>query len=336
LAILRYPLEPPVPGNKSDNALLGETGAIDYVCFQRQRIAYSDKSGTKYYGRSFPDTNRIELNRDDNRVYIAMPKALSTAYQPQYRQVDVGALGIATLSAMGGDMTTKAITEAVQGAAAAGLPEFATGALATAISGFNQLGGLQGNLDASSIQALTRGRVFNPFKEQVFNSMAFRTHTFSFKLFSRSMDEAKEIRQIIDYFKVGATPRVTGTDNFDFETDKKDAKPISDIYSNSDAKLAAQNRYFEVPDSFEIKFIRVNPNGTAEESTDSFLHFKIHPSVCTQINVNYTPDGQYTSFKQLSSQGGSSDLMVHVPAIELSLQFSETKLITQEDALRGF
>jgi hypothetical protein len=335
LAILRYPLEPPVPGNKSDNALLGETGAVDYVCFQRQRIAYSDKSGTKYYGRAFPDTNRIELNRDDNRVYLAMPKALSTAYQPQYRQVDVGALGIAALSAMGGDMTTKSITDAVTGAAAAGLPEFATGGLSQAIGGFNQLGGLQGNIDASSIQALTRGRVFNPFKEQVFNSMAFRTHSFNFKLFSRSMDEAKEIRQIIDYFKQGAMPRVTGTDSFDFETGEgKDA--VSDVFSNADAKLAAKNRFFEVPDSFAIKFIRINPNGSMEETTDSFLHFKMHPSVITTINVNYTPDGQYTSFKRLSKQSGVEDLMVHVPAIELSLQFAETKLITAEDAGKGF
>lgn len=335
MAILRYPLNPPVPGSKSDNALVGETGAIDYVCFQRQRISYKDKGGTKYYGRAFPDTNRIELNRDPNRVYLAMPKQLSTSYQPQYRQVDVGAAGIAALSAMGGDMTTKSITDAVTGAAAAGLPEFATGGLATAINGFNQLGGLQGNLDASSIQALTRGRVFNPFKEQVFSSMAFRQHNFTFKLFSRSMDEAKEIRQIIDYFKIGATPRVTGTDNFDFESGE--GKPaISDIFSNADAQLAAKNRYFEVPDSFEIKFIRINPDGSAEETTDSFLHFKIHPSVCTTVSVNYTPDGQYTSFKRLSAQSGSGDLMVHVPAIELTLQFSETKLITAEDTNRGY
>jgi len=149
------------------------------------------------------------------------------------------------------------------------------------------------------------------------------------------MDEAKEIRQIIDYFKQGAMPRVTGTDSFDFESGEGKA-PVSDVFSNADAKLAAKNRFFEVPDSFAIKFIRINPNGSMEETTDSFLHFKMHPSVITSINVNYTPDGQYTSFKRLSKQSGVEDLMVHVPAIELTLTFAETKLITAEDAGKGF
>ena len=324
-------MTPPVSGG-ADKAYAGETGAIDYISFQRHRIRYDDKAGTKYYGRAFPDSNRLKVENNERRVYLAMPKTLQTSYQPQYRQVDVGALGISALAAMGGDTKVGSITEAVQGAAAAGLPEFATGALAQAISGFNQLGGLQGNLDASSIQALTRGRVFNPFKEQVFNSMAFRTHTFNFKLFSRSYEEAKEIRQIIDYFKIGATPRVTGTDNFDFN-DAPEGQSIDGIFTNSDAKLAASNRYFEVPDSFAIKFIRVNPYGTMEDNTESFLHFKMHPSVITSINVNYTPDGQYTSFKKVE---GGKDLMVHVPAIDLTLTFAETKLITQFDTVRGY
>ena len=40
-----------------------------------------------------------------------MPKTLQTSYQPQYRQVDVGALGISALAAMGGDTKVGSITE---------------------------------------------------------------------------------------------------------------------------------------------------------------------------------------------------------------------------------
>ena len=64
--------------------------------------------------------------------------------------------------------------------------------------------------------------------------------------------------------------------------------------------------------------------------TQRGLHFKIHPSFCTGVGVNYTPDGQYTSFK------GIGDKQVNVPAINLSLQFTETRLINKQDIEDGF
>jgi hypothetical protein len=62
------------------------------------------------------------------------------------------------------------------------------------------------------------------------------------------------------------------------------------------------------------------------------LHFKIHPSVCTGININYTPDGQYTAFRSAQS----IDSGVAVPAIDLTLQFTELKLVTGQDIQEEF
>jgi hypothetical protein len=329
--IFVYPLTTPVAGGDTAPEADGATTAIDYVMFQRQRINYKD-SQRKYFGRAFPETNTLQLNTDKDRAYIAMPKSLQTQYQPQYKQIDVGVAGVAALTSLGGDLSVETVAQTVSDAAGAALPEFASNTLAEAIGGFNQLLGLGGGLDANSIQALTRGRVFNPFKEQVFQSMAFRTHNFNFKLVSRSEAEARRVRDIINYFKQGATPEVGGAKfNPGEGGGESSGEALSTLFGGETGSKLTSNRFLTVPDSFNIKFTRMAADGSGVISeSNNQLHFKIHPSVCSGISVNYTPDGQYTSFKNINGN------MIQVPAIDLSLTFTELKLITQQDIAQGF
>tara|TARA_Y100000004_G_scaffold129430_1_gene145900 strand:- start:804 stop:1784 length:981 start_codon:yes stop_codon:yes gene_type:complete len=323
--ILRYPLEAPTPGNASTLFGEGATEAIDYVCFQRSKTSYDDGG---YGGFSFPSsTGTAKREPNDKRVYMAMPKTLQTGFAPRYKQIDLGVMGAAALTAMnadlGGDM--KELAQTISDAADAALPEFAAGAIAEVTNGLAQAGGLAGGLDASSIQALTKGRVFNPFKEQVFSGLDFRTHNFTFKLLSRTETEAKRVQDIINYFKFGALPSIGGTENSGGSDD-------GGTFASALSGLNSQ-RFFNVPDNFDIKFIRLKPDasgGTISTKDNDFMHFKIHPSVCTGIQINYTPDGQYTSFKSIT--GG----MVQVPAIQLGLTFAELKLVTKGDIAKGF
>ena len=62
------------------------------------------------------------------------------------------------------------------------------------------------------------------------------------------------------------------------------------------------------------------------------MHFKVEDSVCTNMAVNYTPDGQYTSFKDITSIGGS----ISVPVVQIDMSFTETKLLSQADLMAGF
>ena len=73
--------------------------------------------------------------------------------------------------------------------------------IAGVTSQLNNLAGSGGAVSADALAAVSLGKVFNPFSEQIFNSMAFRTHNFSFKLFARSMKEAQTIRKIVTYLK---------------------------------------------------------------------------------------------------------------------------------------
>jgi hypothetical protein len=261
---------------------------------------------------------------------IAMPKNIATSYSPKYRQIDLGVVGAAALQGLagGGDMNNLANT--IKDAANAALPEFTSSAGAQLLSGLAQTAGLQGGLDANSLQALNRGRIFNPFKEQIFTGIDFRTHTFDFKMVARSLPEAKEIKSIINYFKFGSVPNIGGTeDSLDFG----DAEGLDVSAAEKAFEGLAGNRFFTTPDTFDIKFVRMETNSdgnTIVSKDQDFMHFKIHPSVCTNISVNYTPDGQYTSFKTLDGKA------IQVPALTLNVQFAEMKLITKKDIKQGY
>lgn len=322
MAIYKYPLQAPVPGSGRDAD--GVSEAIDYVVFQRSSVSYDD---TGFRGYSFASSaNNAKRKPNENRVYLAMPKQLNTGYAPRYRQIDLGVAGAAALSAFGADLSgdMSSLAQIIGEGARAALPEFTANAMGQVVSSLAQAGGLQGGLDGNSIQALTRGRVFNPFKEQVFQTLDFRTHTFSFKLLSRSEEEAQRVKDIIDYFKYGSLPNIAGEET----SVKINGESNSDVAKFGEAVAGlGSNRFFTVPDTFDIKFMRVLENG---QGADNSMHFKIHPSVCTNLRVNYTPDGQYTSFRDVKGNA------VQVPAIQLDLTFAELKLVTKGDIAKGF
>jgi len=312
LANFRYPLQPPVV---SDSLADGGTDLTDYVVFQRKRILYEDNS-KGYYGLNLP-SNKVSTKKDPNRVYLAMPPQLQTAYRPGYRNVDLGVAGMA-LSILGMDVLKKGfelnkLTELVQETAGAIAPEFNAAALSGLANSASQALGLAGNIDSNAFAQLSGGKVFNPYTEQLFSNMAFRTHTFNFKMFSRSPAEAREVNRIIRYFKEGATPIIGGDD-------------------------ALSARFMEVPDKFDIKFIRLDPSsGSFTESAD--LHFKIFLSVCNGVTVNYAPDGQYNAFRSPDLGVDSSDGPVpgvQVPAVDLQLSFAETRFVSQADISKGY
>ena len=305
MTVYRYPLNPPVTGN---TAVENPTQMVDYVMFQRKRINYDDGNGTNYYGLNVPN-NKVAVENNKARIYIAMPQNLQTAYQPTYRKVDMGVMGMAMAEGLSSSDLDGVVT-ALQQAATSTIPELTTGALAQTAQGAAQMLGLAGNADANALQALTQGKVFNPYSEQLFSNMQFRTHSFSFKMFARSERESQEINNIIKYLKQGSLP----------------------IYGDSDEGKPA--RFFEVPDKFDIKFVRLSPDGkTLSDSED--LHYKIHTSVCTGVSVNYTPDGQYNAIKN-NNLGTGDDKPLQVPVVSVNCRFTETQLVTQQQIKEGF
>ncbi len=312
MTIYRYPLSPPATGNSSvDNP----TEMIDYVMFQRKRINYDDSNGSSYYGLNIPNNN-VAMEKNLDRVYINMPQNLSTQYAPTYKTVDMGVTGMAAASGLkseGFDDLAKALQQAAKDA----IPEFTASTLSEVATGAAQFLGLAGNATSNDIMSLAKGKVFNPYQEQLFSNMQFRNHMFSFKFFARSERESQEINNIIKYLKQGALP-IYGT-------------------VDADAGNNTSSRFFEIPDKFDIKFVRLDPlSGTLNSSAD--LHYKIHTSVCTGIDVNYTPDGQYNAIggRNIVSTGVGDNRPLQVPAVTVNCRFTETQLVMQSNITEGY
>lgn len=296
----RYPYRAPVESAKGRDI---PTETVDYVKFQRKTINFKG-GNSNYYGLNMPN-NKVNFDFNDNCVYVALQNQLNTAYMPAYRQSDLGIAGMALAEGITGGNKMENLVETVQNAANAALPEFTAGTFAQAAQGASQMLGLSGSVSANDILQLSKGKIFNPYTEQMFSNMQFRSHQFNFKMFARDAREAQEIGRIIAYIKEGSLPSYSGE----------------------------RGRYFEVPEKFDISFKRMDPHGKFKSDVAD-LHFKIHTSVCAGIQVNYTPDGQYTSFKQLVKEGNFAG--VHVPAVQVGLTFLETKFVTAEDVEKGF
>ena len=145
----------PVSTADGDNITDAPTEAVDYVCFKRCRMKYGT-GDNQYYGNNIPDQSKVQKDYQPNIAYIAMPPQLSTAYQAGYSKVDVGITGIAALEGIQNNDTAE-LTKTIQGAANAALPEFTNAGVASILNAFGGLLGLKGQMDANTIQALSKG-----------------------------------------------------------------------------------------------------------------------------------------------------------------------------------
>lgn len=132
-------------------------------------------------------------------------------------------------------------------------------------------------------QGIAAGLAQNPKKEQAFKNVDFRTFTFEYQFAPKSSDEARNVMNIIRAFKYHMHPEFKSEDAF----------------------------LYVYPSEFDIAYYK----GTQEN-----LHIHRHTScVLTEMNVNYTPNGVFTTF----SDGMPTQ-------INVSLTFKELMLLSKE------
>ena len=118
---------------------------------------------------------------------------------------------------------------------------------------------------AVGANVLTRstGTVINPNLELLFSGPRLRTFNFNFTLTPRSDDEAIMIRRIIRFFKRTSAPIISPAGNF-----------------------------LETPNVYLLEYIFDKDNGGQHPYLNKFK-----PCALTQFEVNYTPDGSYSTYK---------------------------------------
>ena len=169
------------------------------------------------------------------------------------------------------------------------------------------LGGMDtmaGFLDAITLDAfkikdfvsISGQRVRNPHIEFMFIGTDPRNFTFNFKFLPKNQHEVNLVTNIIHSFKFHSAPEIIGDD-----------------------KAGA---YYHYPSTFDISFFG---NGKENKRIN-----KISTCVLTNINVKYNgSEGVWTTFKKDSV--GSMPV-----SATLSLDFTETELITKEKIMKGY
>ena len=116
---------------------------------------------------------------------------------------------------------------------------------------------------AQGLFARTTGAILNPNTELLFSGPALRAFTFQFPFSPRSRDESIEVQRIIRFFKQGMAVQRT------------------------DEAL-----FLKAPNVFELKYL----NGT----TDHTFLPKIKTCALLNCSVDYTPDGNYSTYTNSS------------------------------------
>jgi len=131
------------------------------------------------------------------------------------------------------------------------------------------------------------GAAINPRNEALYNTPAQRTFTYTFDFWPRNPDEAIAVENIVKIFKYNSSPG-----------------------------LFAAGGMFDTPNYFKISYMY-------NDGPNPHLH-KIGACFCTSVDVDYTPDGQFTTF-----EGGQP---IHT---KLTVNFLEDRIVTKRDIEAG-
>jgi hypothetical protein len=251
----------------------------------------------KYEPKKFGNLTESNLGgfseRDSNRkgigyVVLPIPSGISDTNSVSWNGGDLDAA-----KAFAANVALTGITKGL-GAAADKVGEGAqaisenSGEVATGLAGL--FGAAAVGTDAGSLLSRTQGVVLNPNMELLFQGPTLRPFNFTFKMSARNSDEARQIISIIRFFKQGMSPQ-----------------------------KSASNLFLKAPHTFRVQYLHLGTNGKVHPYIG-----KIKECALQSCTVNYTPEGQYATFRD--------GVLV---SYEMTLQLQELEPVFNEDYGQG-
>ena len=230
-------------------------------------------------------------------ILMYMPEDISTGYKANWGGKAFSNIARNTLDSLGGETAMDKIKGATTAFGEAFGSALPLVGAAAIRKGIQKITG--DSLSNDDIFGALSGAILNPNTELLFESTDMRNFQLRFKLVPRNETESTSINSIINVFKRSMLPRKTVDKVFKVGTE------------------GVQNGFISVPDLCRVSFMK------AGEEHPNLPKFKM--CAITQVDVNYTPDGAYATYHDGQPV-----------AIELSLNFQETKLVFSEDIEVGF
>ena len=287
----RYPLE----------ALTETTDYLQFTIVEYQST--KQRSGGSLVGspgsrRIGPQGTKDKATKILGNIILQMPSNIQDGNAVDYGESKMNTLIGAAAGAIssGIDGAGKSVSELLQGNQEAAKAEFAKGMegaksavgtdssimdaaaqFTTAKATSAALGALGGNVSTAQLLARETGNIFNPNMELLFNGPTLRSFNFSFKMTPRSPSEAEECKNIIRSFKLNMAPKTKNT-----------------------GSIGGSGVFLKTPNVFELRYKK----GGGEHP---FLH-KFKQCFLTNISVNYTGEGVYTTYDDATPVSMTIDL----------------------------
>ncbi len=290
---VQYPLD--LGSNELGHYILFESGFVGYSPqtsqFQNKKVAKGvDRFGHEIYGYEPFEKQKITAKTPSHSISTSgialyMPAGIKTSYNQSYdADTETGLVG--DVEAAGVAISGAEGTAAKVEAALSGVVG-ATARNAKQILG--EFVSLAGVGDPVRFMAKRAGVAVNPRNEAFYNTPNQRTFSFTFDFWPRSMEEAEAVEKIIAIFKYNSAPGF---------------------------KAGTLGSVFTTPNYWKISYMF----NTKENSSLN----KIGACYCTDVEVDYSPDGQWTTF--------GDGKPVHT---KMTVNMLEDRIITKQDIEQG-
>ena len=287
---VQYPLD--LGSNELGHYILFESGFVGYSpqtsAFRTSATARQPNAPNK--GKSFTERQKITAKVPGHSITTSgialyMPNSVKVAYTQNYdADTETGLAGTAEAAGI-------AIGNA-EGAAAkveAALQGIVGGVATQAKEILGEFISLAGAGDPVRFAAKRAGVAVNPRNEAFYNSPSQRTFQFDFDFWPRNPKEAEAVEKIIAIFKYNSAPGFAD-------------KTLQSV--------------FTIPNYWRISYMYNN-------GENPHLN-KIGACYCTDVQVDYAPDGQYTTFE--------NGMPVHT---KMTVSMLEDRIITKQDIEAG-
>ena len=257
--------------------------------------AQGDQIITNSPGLAYSSYNKSSdgLGKATSTLYLYMPEDMEGEYGGNWDAQNLSNVTRGVLGGFGsaaGGKVDASLTKLLETATTSGKNLLTKGTgVASAISTI--LGATNfGSVTVNDVFSATTGQILNPNTEVLYKGPKMRTFNLSFKMAPRNAKEAEQIKYIIHALKFATLPKFGGK-----------------------GKEAAAS-FVRLPQIADVTFMKGN------EEHDWVTQFK--PSVISNLNISYTPDGAWSTLPNGSPV-----------ATKIDISFQETKMVYADEVM---
>ena len=257
------------------------------ITFYDYKAPFSTQGGGNV-GGNLANYNKSsdDLGTATSTINMYMPQDIEGQYGGNWDNQNLSNVAKTALGtfgkAAGGD-PVQALGDAFEG-----LGTLTTNALSKGTVVANTISGILGaanfgSLTVNDVFSVTTGQVLNPNTEVLYKGPKMRTFSLNFKMAPRNQNECDKIKKIIETFKYATLPNFGGAGD-------------------------ENTSFVRVPQIVDVTFM------TGNKPNEWVTQYK--PSVITDFNVSYTPDGAWATLPNGAPV-----------ATTMSISFNETKMV---------